>query len=67
MKKSTLICLLLAIAFSTNAQTLEEAKRLTLNEQYEEASSVFRQLVAKFPMKGDYWFYFGVFLIYDSM
>ncbi len=59
MKKSTLICLLLAIAFSTNAQTLEEAKRHTLNEQYEAASSVFRQLVAKFPIKGDYWFYFG--------
>jgi tetratricopeptide (TPR) repeat protein len=41
------------------AQTLEDAKRLTLNEQHEAASSAFRQLVAKFPVKGDYWFYFG--------
>jgi tetratricopeptide (TPR) repeat protein len=59
MKKAALICMLTAIAFSSKAQTIEEAKRYTLNEQYEEASSIFRQLVAKFPLKGDYWFYFG--------
>jgi tetratricopeptide (TPR) repeat protein len=44
---------------SMNAQSLEDAKRLTLNEQYEAASSTFRSLVSKFPMKGDYWFYYG--------
>lgn len=53
------ILALLTITVSVNAQTLEEAKRLTLNEQYEASSGVFRQLVAKFPNKGDYWFYFG--------
>jgi predicted Zn-dependent protease len=44
---------------SVNAQTLDEAKVLTLNEQNEAASSMFKQLIAKFPMKGDYWFYYG--------
>jgi tetratricopeptide (TPR) repeat protein len=46
-------------ALVLQGQTLEEAKTLTLNEQHEAASSMFRQLIAKFPMKGDYWFYFG--------
>jgi tetratricopeptide (TPR) repeat protein len=59
MKSIFRIFALLSISFSLQAQTLEEAKRLTLNEQYEAASSVFRQLVSKFPVKGDYWFYFG--------
>jgi len=40
-------------------QSLEEARRLTLNEQYEAASSAFKSLVAKFPVKGDYWYYYG--------
>lgn len=59
MKKIALICLFLAVALITKAQTIEDAKRLTLNEQFEASSSAFRQLVANFPMKGDYWFYFG--------
>ena len=58
MKKLVFYCLSLW-ATVAGAQTLEDAKRLTLNEQHEAASAVFRQLVAKFPVKGDYWFYFG--------
>lgn len=58
MKKLVFYCLSLWAAVA-GAQTLEDAKRLTLNEQHEAASAVFRQLVAKFPVKGDYWFYFG--------
>ncbi|MEX1188568.1 MAG: tetratricopeptide repeat protein [Bacteroidia bacterium] len=49
----------LVITFNLNAQSLEEAKRLTLNEQYEAASSAFKTLVATFPVKGDYWYYYG--------
>jgi tetratricopeptide (TPR) repeat protein len=49
----------MAFALFTKAQTIDEAKRLTLNEQFESSSSAFRQLVANFPMKGDNWFYFG--------
>ncbi len=59
MTRFLLIFAFLGMTFILNAQTLEEAKRLTLNEQNEEASTVFRQLVSKFPNKGDYWFYFG--------
>jgi tetratricopeptide (TPR) repeat protein len=40
-------------------QSLEEARRLTLNEQYEAASSVFKLLVDKFSVKGEYWYYYG--------
>lgn len=53
-----IISLLLLSTF-ISAQSLEEAKRLTLNEQYEAASSMFERLVAKFPTKGEYWYYFG--------
>ncbi|HPH81319.1 MAG TPA: tetratricopeptide repeat protein [Flavobacteriales bacterium] len=59
MKSILRIFALLVCTISVQAQTLDEAKRLTLNEQYEAASSVFNQLIAKFPNKGDYWFYYG--------
>ena len=51
--------LVTVFSLTMQAQTLNEAKVLTLNEQHEAASSMFLQLVAKFPMKGDYWYYFG--------
>ena len=60
MKKVFVFITLISLAFSSlQAQTLDEAKVLTLNEQNEAASSMFKQLIAKFPMKGDYWFYYG--------
>ncbi|MFN5318135.1 MAG: tetratricopeptide repeat protein [Bacteroidia bacterium] len=51
--------LLFLLNVDVNGQSLDDAKKLTLNEQYESASSMFLRLVAKFPMKGDYWYYFG--------
>jgi len=51
--------LLVLFTVDVKSQSLDDAKKLTLNEQYESASSMFLRLVAKFPMKGDYWFYFG--------
>jgi len=42
-----------------NSQSLEDARNLTMSEQYDAASTQFRQLVSRFPMKGDFWFYFG--------
>jgi len=60
MKNFLVLSTLLTIFVSSvEAQTLDEAKTLTLNEQNEAASSMFKQLIAKFPMKGDYWFYYG--------
>jgi tetratricopeptide (TPR) repeat protein len=64
MKKVFVFITFISLAFSSlQAQTLDEAKVLTLNEQNEAASSMFKQLIAKFPMKGDYWFYYGENLI----
>lgn len=50
---------ILCISTISSAQSLADARRLTLNEQYEAASGVFRTLVTTTPGKGDYWFYFG--------
>jgi tetratricopeptide (TPR) repeat protein len=41
------------------SQSLDDAKKLTLNEQHEAASGIFRQLVTNNPAKGDFWFYYG--------
>ena len=51
--------LIIFISSALKSQTLEDARRLTLNEQYETASTVFKSLVSKFPVKGDYWYYYG--------
>lgn len=59
MKKVIVFCAFLMGSLGIQAQTLDEAKVLTNNEQYEAASSMFKLLIAKFPVKGDYWFYFG--------
>ena len=59
MKRIIFSALVLGFGIQAHSQTLNEAKVLTLNEQHEAASSMFMQLVAKFPMKGDYWYYFG--------
>ena len=51
--------LLVLLNVDVNGQSLDDAKKLTMNEQYEAASSAFLRLVSKLPMKGDYWYYFG--------
>jgi len=57
--KRLILPVLLISGFTLSAQNLEEAKRLTLNEQFEASSSSFRKLVEKEPAKGDNWFYYG--------
>lgn len=57
--KSFFLALAVFSATWMYGQSLDEAKRLTLNEQYEAASSMYKSLVAKFPVKGEYWYYFG--------
>jgi len=42
-----------------NAQTLNDAIRLTDNEQYDAATAVFRQLIAKEPANATNYYYFG--------
>ncbi|HTL81995.1 MAG TPA: tetratricopeptide repeat protein [Bacteroidia bacterium] len=54
---SVLSALLLSVtAFS---QTLADARRLTDNEQYEQAKSAYKKLIAADPTNGDNYFYFG--------
>lgn len=49
----------LFISAGVSAQTLQEAIRLTDNEQYQKAKGVFTKLVTAEPTNGDYFFYFG--------
>lgn len=51
--------LALLLCAGASAQTLQDAIRLTENEQYDKANSMFLQLVAKEPTNGDVFFYFG--------
>jgi len=61
MKKNlpVLLFTLFLTATALRAQTLEEAKRLTENEQYEAASAVYMQLISKEPANGVFYYYFG--------
>lgn len=57
------IALMMGMSFSANAQTLQDAIRLTENEQYTNAKVVFKKLVAAEPTNGDNFFYFGDLLL----
>lgn len=57
--KVVIFLFLSAFSLTLSAQSLDEARKLTLNEQYEEASAMFKQLVDKNPNRGENWFYFG--------
>lgn len=41
------------------AQSLEEAKKLTENEQYEAATAVYQQLISREPANGNLYYFFG--------
>ncbi len=49
-----------------SAQSLLEAQRLSRNEQFEDADSVFRVLITKNPKKPDFYYYAGLNLIYKG-
>lgn len=57
------IALWMGISFAANAQTLQEAIRLTENEQFVNAKTAFLKLVAAEPTNGDNFFYFGDLLL----
>lgn len=46
-----------------NAQTIDEGRRLTRNEQYEDAEKVFNDMIAKAPKKGDPYYWAGINLL----
>ncbi len=41
------------------AQTLDDAKKLTENEQYDAASSIYKQLISREPANGSLFYYYG--------
>ncbi|MFM2207202.1 MAG: hypothetical protein RL213_1177 [Bacteroidota bacterium] len=61
MKKQRLILAAFSLLSSVVAfgQTLEDAKRLTENEQYEAASAAYMQLISKEPANAALYYYFG--------
>lgn len=57
--------LIIATVFSMSvgfisAQSIEEGRRLTRNEQYEDAEKMFNDLIAKSPKKGDAYYWAGI-------
>jgi tetratricopeptide (TPR) repeat protein len=64
MKNRTLILASAMLLFgAVGAQTLDDAKRLTDNEQYEKAKAAFRQLIVAEPTNGDIYFFYGDLMI----
>lgn len=60
MKKvKLLVGLLLVVSSTTFAQTLNDAIKLTTNEQFESADAAFKTLLQAQPNSGDYYFYYG--------
>lgn len=41
------------------AQSLEEARKLTENEQYDAATNVYQQLISREPANGNLYYFFG--------
>lgn len=57
------IALVFGFGAAAQAQTLQDAIRLTENEQYTSAKAAFTKLVAAQPTVGDNYFYFGDLLL----
>jgi tetratricopeptide (TPR) repeat protein len=57
--KKTSVLLLLVATLSAMSQSLNDARRLTNNEQYDLAETEFNKLLQAQPNSGDYLFYFG--------
>jgi tetratricopeptide (TPR) repeat protein len=64
--KKTAAVIALLFSAALNAQTLQDAIRLTENEQYAKAEAAFKQLLAKEPNNGDIYFYYGDLLLKDE-
>ena len=50
---------LISVCSMVSAQTLKDAIRLTVNEQYEEATGTFKALLQKEPANATNYYYFG--------
>ncbi len=62
----SLLAILPCFYVGLSAQTLAEAQRLSRNEQFEDADSIYRVLINKNPKKPDFYYYAGLNLIYKG-
>ncbi len=58
-KLKLVVGLFLVASSTTIAQTLNDAIKLTTNEQFESADAAFKTLIQSQPTNGDYYFYYG--------
>lgn len=67
MKKTIIyFCLFVLGSLSVAAQSIQEARKLTENEQYEEASAIYRQLIAAKPTDANLYYFFGDNILSDE-
>ena len=60
MKKLLVFLFAIAIsAISVSAQTISEARKLTDNEQYDEASAIYKSLIGSSPSNVNLYYYYG--------
>lgn len=57
--KHSILLIFLASATTVSAQTLKDAIRLTIDEQYEEATAVYKAVIQKEPANATNYYYFG--------
>lgn len=57
--KKTILAGIIGLTGFLNAQTLQDIIKKTDNENFDAAATNFRELIAKDPTKGEYYFYFG--------
>ncbi len=58
--KLSLFTLIGFVSFQLNAQSLDEANRLTRNEQFEDAEKVFQELITAKPKEANFYYYAGL-------
>ena len=65
-KPAVVFALLLFFSFAgiLKAQDLKDARKLTKNEQFIEASSMFKKLIRQSPSNGDLYYYYGRNFLY---
>lgn len=67
MKKTIIYFSLFVLgALNVSAQSLQEARKLTESEQYEQASEMYRQLIAAKPTDANLYYYFGDNILSDD-
>ncbi len=60
MKRTIIMCLLALVCFTNiDGQSIQDARKLTDNEQYENASSIYQELISKNPNDVNLYYYYA--------